>query len=63
MSQSLRDSNQKSIEPLSNEYDHQPHDITFLLNDLKDQFMAPNGWKKPFFIKRNHEISLDVGTA
>jgi hypothetical protein len=48
---------------MSNDYDHQPHDITFLLNDIEDHFMVPYCSKKPFFIKRNHEISLEVGTA
>jgi hypothetical protein len=31
-------SNQNSIELISNEYENQPHDITFLLNDIYGHF-------------------------
>jgi hypothetical protein len=54
---------QISIVPISNDYDHQPHDTNFLPNDVKNHFMAPHCWKKLFLIKRKHEISLDVSTS
>jgi hypothetical protein len=52
-----------SIESISNDYDNKPHDIAFLLNNILDHFMVANCWKKSFLIKRNHEISVKVGTT
>jgi hypothetical protein len=54
---------QISIEPISNDYDNQPFDITFLRNDIEDQFMVHNCWKKLLSMKRNQAIALEVGTA